>query len=99
MMIVMGVICVAVFLFIVEWVRVDVVAIIMMVALPLLGLITPAEAFVGFSSNAVISIIAVINIGAAALFLPAIERVSKTTKIPVSRILTPVGFSVIMRGV
>jgi len=54
----------AVFLFITEIVRVDVVAIIMMVILPLLGLVTPEEAFSGFSSNAVISIIAVIIIGA-----------------------------------
>lgn len=55
--------------------------------------------FAGFSSNAVISIIAVIIIGAAALFLPAIKRVSKTTKIPISRIPMPVGFSIITRGV
>ena len=51
-------------LFITEIVRVDVVAIIMMVLLPLLGLVTPREAFSGLSSNAVVSIIAVIIIGA-----------------------------------
>ena len=59
MMWVMGMIGVAIFLFIVEWVRVDVVAILMMVSLPLLHLVTPKEAFVGLSSNAVVSIIAV----------------------------------------
>ncbi len=137
-------IALAVFLFIVEWVRVDVVAIIMMVALPLLHLVTPKEAFVGFSSNAVISIIAVIiigagldktgiinrmvkpivriagksesrviiaisltvatissfmqNIGAAALFLPAIQRISKSLKIPISKLLMPIGFSAILGG-
>ncbi len=126
MIMVMIMIGVAVFLFVVEWVRVDVVAILMMVSLPLLHLVTPKEAFVGFSSNAVISIIAVIiigegldktglinrlvgpilviagkstsrivialslamatissfmqNIGAAALFLPAIQRVSKNSE-------------------
>ena len=64
MILVMSMIGVAVFLFIVEWVRVDVVAILMMVALPLLHLVTPKEAFSGLSSNAVISIIAVIIIGA-----------------------------------
>ncbi|MFW2331060.1 MAG: SLC13 family permease [Nitrospinota bacterium] len=58
------VIVIAIFLFITELVRVDVVAIIMMVLLPILGLVTPSEAFSGFSSNAVISIIAVIIIGA-----------------------------------
>jgi di/tricarboxylate transporter len=144
MILVMAMICVAVFLFIVEWIRVDVVAILVMVALPLLKLVTPKEAFVGFSSNAVISIIAVIiigagldktgiinrvvtpvvkiagnsasrimiaisltvagissfmqNIGAAALFLPAIQRVSKRLKIPISLILMPVGFCCILGG-
>jgi len=123
MMLVMGMIALAIFLFVVEWIRVDVVAILIMVALPLLHLVTPKEAFVGLSSNAVVSIIAVIiigagldktgivnklvapvvkiagnsasrvviaisvtiaiissfmqNIGAAALFLPAIQRVAK----------------------
>jgi di/tricarboxylate transporter len=144
MMLVMGMIGLAVFLFIVEWVRVDVVAILMMVSLPLLGLVTPAEAFVGLSSNAVVSIIAVIiigagldktglinnlvgpivriagknpsrivtalslaiatissfmqNIGAAALFLPAIQRISKALKIPISKLLMPIGFSAILGG-
>ncbi|MBW2095448.1 MAG: anion permease [Deltaproteobacteria bacterium] len=144
MILVMMMIGVAIFLFIAEWIRVDVVAILMMVALPLLHLVTPKEAFVGFSSNAVISIIAVIiigagldktglinrlvrpvlrvagrsesrvviaisltvagissfmqNIGAAALFLPAIQRVSKMLKIPLSRLLMPIGFSAILGG-
>jgi di/tricarboxylate transporter len=144
MIMVIAVICVAVFLFVVEWVRVDVVAILVMVSLPLLRLVTPAEAFSGFSSNAVISIIAVIiigagldrtgiinqvvtpvlaiagrstsriviaisvtvagissfmqNIGAAALFLPAIQRVSKRLGIPISQLLMPIGFSAILGG-
>jgi di/tricarboxylate transporter len=144
MMLVMGTIAVVVFLFVVEWVRVDVVAILMMVALPLMNLITPKEAFVGLSSNAVVSIIAVIiigagldktgvinrlvapilkvagrspsriviaisltvagissfmqNIGAAALFLPAIQRISRDLEIPISKLLMPVGFSAILGG-
>jgi di/tricarboxylate transporter len=144
MILVMIMIGVAVFLFVVEWVRVDVVAILMMVALPLLHLVTPKEAFVGLSSNAVVSIIAVIiigagldktglinnlvtpilriagkspsriviaislaiavissfmqNIGAAALFLPAIQRISKNLKIPISKLLMPIGFSCILGG-
>ncbi|WP_300464620.1 SLC13 family permease [Desulfobacula sp.] len=144
MILVMVMIGIAIFLFIVEWVRVDVVAILMMVCLPLLHLVTPKEAFVGLSSNAVVSIIAVIiigagldktgminklvkpvlavagtstsriivaisftvaiissfmqNIGAAALFLPAIQRISKVQKIPLSRLLMPVGFSAILGG-
>ncbi|MCF8063290.1 MAG: anion permease [Deltaproteobacteria bacterium] len=144
MILVMFMIGVAVFLFVVEWVRVDVVAILMMVSLPLLHLVTPKEAFIGLSSNAVISIIAVIiigagldktglinnliapilkvagnspsriviaisfaiaiissfmqNIGAAALFLPAIQRISKTLKVPISKLLMPIGFSAILGG-
>ncbi len=131
-------------LFVFEWVRVDVVGIMMMVLLPLIGLISPKEAFVGLSSNAVVSIIAVIiigagldktgvmnqvagpiiklagksekkiialvsgtvglissmmqNIGAAALFLPATQRISKRLGIPVSRILMPMGFCAIIGG-
>jgi di/tricarboxylate transporter len=144
MILVMAMIGVAVFLFIVEWVRVDVVAILMMVVLPLLHLVTPKEAFSGLASNAVVSIIAVIiigagldrtgvinrlvgpilklagnsqsrivifisltvaiissfmqNIGAAALFLPAIQRISKNLKIPISKLLMPIGFSAILGG-
>jgi len=77
MMIVIGVIIAAVFLFIVEWVRVDVVAIIVMISLPLLGLISGQEAFVGFSSNAVISIMAVIIIGAGLDRTGIMNKVSK----------------------
>ncbi len=61
---VMGVLFLAILLFIFEWVRVDVVGILMMIILPLLGLVTPKEAISGLSSNAVVSIIAVIIIGA-----------------------------------
>jgi Na+/H+ antiporter NhaD/arsenite permease-like protein len=133
-----------IFLFIFEWVRVDVVGIMMMVLLPLLDLISPRESFIGLSSNAVCSIIAVIiigagldktgvmnrvagpiiklagksenrimvlisgtvglissmmqNIGAAALFLPATQRISKRVGIPVSRLLMPMGFCAIIGG-
>jgi len=144
MILVMAMIGIAIFLFVVEWVRVDVVAILMMVSLPLLHLVTPKEAFIGLSSNAVVSIIAVIiigagldrtglinnlvapilkiagkstsriiiaislaiaiissfmqNIGAAALFLPAVQRISKTLHISISRLLMPIGFSAILGG-
>lgn len=60
----MGVLVLAILLFVFEWVRVDVVGIIMMIILPILGLVTPKEAISGLSSNAVVSIIAVIIIGA-----------------------------------
>jgi di/tricarboxylate transporter len=138
------VLCFVIVLFVFEWVRVDVVGIIMMVLLPLIGLVTPREAFVGLSSNAVVSIMAVIiigagldktgvmnkvagpivklagnsekkvitlisgtvgiissmmqNIGAAALFLPAAQRIGKRMGVPVSRILMPMGFCAIIGG-
>ncbi|MFC1859940.1 SLC13 family permease, partial [Thermodesulfobacteriota bacterium] len=141
---VLGVVLVTIVLFITEWLRVDVVAILVMVALPLMGLVDGREAFQGLSSTAVISIIAVIimsrgldhtgvisrgvrpllrlagtsrrrmivllsgtvavissfmqNVGAAALFLPAIQRMSRQTNTPISQLLMPVGFSAIMGG-
>ncbi len=144
MMVVMAVLVFAILLFIFEWVRVDVVGIIMMVLLPILGVVTPKEAISGLSSNAVVSIIAVIiigagldktgvmnvlarnilkfagkaesrimaliagtvafissfmqNIGAAALFMPAAIRISKQVRIPISRILMPMGFCAIIGG-
>ena len=144
MILVFAVIAAAIILFIVEWIRVDVVAVLIMVALPLLGLVSGGQAFSGFASNAVISIIAVIiigsgldhtgvvnrvvgpvvrlagarrwrivgllsltialisgfmqNIGAAALFLPAVRRISRKTKTPISALLMPVGFSAILGG-
>jgi len=64
MILVFGVLGLAVLLFVFEWVRVDVVGILMMVLLPLLGLVDAGEAISGLSSNAVVSIIAVIIMGA-----------------------------------
>jgi len=136
---------IAVFLFIVEWVRVDVVGILMMVLLPELNLVNAHDTFKGLSSNAVVAIIGVMiisyglnrtgivgrilqplmgfvgrsaprvvvifssliavissvmqNTGAAVLFLPAIRLVaSRKLKIPVSRILMPIGMAAILGG-
>ena len=144
MILVLGLIGLAVVLFITEWVRVDLVGILMMVLTPFLGLVKPLEAFAGLSSNAVVSIIAVMiigaglnrtglvglavkpvvklshgktkrvmvlvsatvagissimqNIGAAALFLPAVQRISRNQMIPISRLLMPIGFAAILGG-
>ncbi|MBR1368974.1 citrate transporter [Methanocalculus chunghsingensis] len=38
------------------------------------------------------------NIGAAALFLPAMRRISRQTSIPVSRLMMPMGFAAILGG-
>lgn len=54
----------AIFLFVSDLLRVDIVGLLMMVLLPLTGVITADEAIAGLSSNAVVSIIAVMIIGA-----------------------------------
>ncbi|MEW6518438.1 MAG: SLC13 family permease [Thermodesulfobacteriota bacterium] len=64
MILVLAVIVLAILLFVFEFVRVDVVGIIMMTLLPLLGLITPQEAISGLSSNAVVILVAIIIFGA-----------------------------------
>lgn len=144
MMIVFGFLGFVTVLFIFEIVRVDMVGLLMMVLLPLSGVIDPSEAISGLSSNAVVSIIAVIiigegldktgamnmvarqiikyagksevrimaiisgtvafissfmqNIGAAALFLPATNRICRQLNVPVSRILMPMGFCAVIGG-
>ncbi|WP_303901275.1 SLC13 family permease [Thiohalomonas denitrificans] len=144
-----------IYLFAFEVVEVDVAAITIMVLLgvtsllaPLMGieqgLVSTQQLFDGFSSNAVISIIAVMiigagldktglmtrvagvilkvggstetriipiisgtagiissfmqNVGAAALFLPVVSRISARTGLPMSRLLMPMGFCAILGG-
>ena len=151
MMVVLGLLAFTVFLFVSEIIRIDLAAILVMVTLgglstlPGLGnLANGADLFAGFSSNAVISIIAVMiigagldktglmskvaalilkrggatetriipivsttvgvissfmqNVGAAALFLPVISRISARTEIPMSRLAMPMGFCAILGG-
>nr|VFK11878.1 MAG: Di- and tricarboxylate transporter [Candidatus Kentron sp. LPFa]VFK28049.1 MAG: Di- and tricarboxylate transporter [Candidatus Kentron sp. LPFa] len=152
---VMGILLLTIYLFAFEVVSVDVAAISIMVLLgltyligPLFGLagplVDPRHLFDGFASNAVISIIAVIiigagldktgimgkvagfilkiggtkegriipivsstvgiissfmqNVGAAALFLPVVGRISARTGLPMSRLLMPMGFCAILGG-
>jgi di/tricarboxylate transporter len=131
-------------LFVSELVRIDIAAILVMVAIGLLGLVPARDLFNGFASNAVISIIAVMilgagldrtgamtvvsrwilkvggntvarivplvsgtvglisgvmqNVGATALFLPVMSRISARTKIPLSRLLMPMGTCAILGG-
>jgi di/tricarboxylate transporter len=144
MMLVLTVLVITIALFVFEVLRVDIVAITIMVLLGLLGLVPAAELFNGFASNAVISIIAVMilgagldrtgvmtliarwilkvggnttsrittlisgivgiisgimqNVGATALFMPVVSRISNRTEIPQSRLLMPMGFCAIMGG-
>ena len=131
-------------LFVSELVRVDIAAILVMVVIGLLGLVPSRDLFDGFASNAVISIIAVMilgagldrtgamtvvsrwilkvggrtvtrivplvsgtvglisgvmqNVGATALFLPVMSRISARTEIPLSRLLMPMGTCAILGG-
>jgi len=144
MLLVLVILVITVVLFVTEVVRVDVVALISMVALGLTGVLPSSEVFGGFASNAVISVIAIMiigasldrvgvmrdvadliqrlgagserrlvastssaaglisgfmqNIGAAALFLPVVERLSRATGAPASRLLMPLGFATILGG-
>jgi len=54
----------AIFLFVSDLLRVDLVGLLMMVLLPLTGVLTAEQSIAGLSSNAVVSIIAVMIIGA-----------------------------------
>lgn len=131
-------------LFVSELVRVDVAAIMVMVVIGLLDLVPATDLFDGFASNAVLSIIAVMilgagldrtgvmgviaawilkvggkttsritvlvsgtvglissmmqNVGATALFLPVVSRISTRTQIPLSDLLMPMGFCAILGG-
>jgi di/tricarboxylate transporter len=144
MMLVLFVLGITIALFVFEVVRVDVVALTVMVLLGLLGLVPSDQLFNGFASNAVISIIAVMilgagldrtgvmtvvaafilkiggktinrivplisgtvgvissmlqNVGATALFLPVVSRISARTEIPLSSLLMPMGFCAILGG-
>lgn len=149
--VILALLALTVFLFVSEVLRIDLAAVLVLVLLGALsyvprldGLADPAQLFVGFSSNAVISIIAVMiigagldrtglmskvaagilrfggkteqriipivsgtvgfissfmqNVGAAALFLPVVSRISVRTEIPLSRLLMPMGFCAILGG-
>ncbi|MEM6940121.1 MAG: SLC13 family permease [Pseudomonadota bacterium] len=151
MMVVLAILCVTVLLFVTELFRIDFSAILIMVSLGLLSqvpglenLADPTRLFEGFASNAVISIIAVMilgagldrtglmsqvaaailkyggktehriipiisgtvglissfmqNVGAAALFLPVVSRISTRTNLPLGRLLMPMGFCAILGG-
>ena len=144
MMLVLLVLTATIGLFVSELVRVDIAAILVMVVIGLLGLVPANELFNGFASNAVLSIIAVMilgagldrtgvmtvvaayilklggntaarivplvsgtvgmisglmqNVGATALFMPVMSRISNRTSIPLSRLLMPMGFCAILGG-
>ena len=61
---VLGILALAVVLFVTERVRVDLVALLVLVGLALTGLVTPAEALSGFSNLAVVTVWAVLILSA-----------------------------------
>ena len=63
MWVALGILVAAIILFVTEWLRVDVVAIAVMVALMLSGLLTAQEAIAGFSNPAVLTIAALFIVG------------------------------------
>lgn len=65
--IVLSILIVALILFVMEWLRVDVVAFAVVVALALTGVLTPEQAFAGFSNPAVLTIAALFIIGGAVM--------------------------------
>ncbi len=144
MVLVLLVLCATIGLFVSELVRVDVAAIMVMVVIGLLDLVPATDLFDGFASNAVLSIIAVMilgagldrtgvmgviatwilkvggksssritplvsgtvglissmmqNVGAVALFMPVVSRISTRKQIPLSDLLMPMGFCAILGG-
>jgi di/tricarboxylate transporter len=67
MWIALGILVAAIILFVTEWLRVDVVAIGVMVALMLTNLLTPQEAIAGFSNPAVLTIASLFIVGGGVL--------------------------------
>jgi len=63
----LAILAIAILFFVTEWLRVDVVAIGVMVALMLTGLLSPSEAISGFSNPAVLTIASLFIIGGAVL--------------------------------
>ncbi|MDX9991222.1 MAG: SLC13 family permease [Anaerolineales bacterium] len=62
-----GILVFAIVFFVTEWLRVDVVALIVVIVLMLSGLLTPGEAIAGFSNTLVLTIAALFVIGGAVL--------------------------------
>ena len=62
---VLGVLVVAIVLFVTEWVRVDIVALLVLLTLVLTGVLGFEEAFAGFSNEGVITVASVLVLSGA----------------------------------
>jgi di/tricarboxylate transporter len=76
MMLVLGLVGFTMVMFLFERIRADVVALVVLVMLGLAGLVAPEEIFNGFSSNAVMSIIATMILGAGLDRTGALNRLA-----------------------
>ena len=68
---------VAVILFATEWIRMDLVSLMVLLAVALTGLVTPEEAFSGFSNPAVITVAAMFVLGAGISYTGAISSLGE----------------------
>lgn len=98
MIIVFAVLGLAIILFVFDLLRVDLVGMLMMVLLPLTGVISAQEAVAGLSSNAVVSIIAVMILGAGlnktGVMNVVAAKIIKVAGSSESRIMTVVSLTV-----
>ena len=72
----LGVTLVALILFVVEWLPADITALGVMVALMLLGLVTPQEGIAGFSNSATITVMAMFILSAGIARTGALQQAS-----------------------
>lgn len=75
--IVISILAIAIVLFVTEIIRLDVTALLVAVTLGLTGVLTPTEAFSGFSSEAVLAVLGILIIGIALERTGAVEIISK----------------------
>lgn len=78
MWITLAILVVAIVLFVTEWLRVDVVALIVVVALILSGVLTTREAIAGFSSTVVLLIASLFIVGGAVLNTGLASAIGRT---------------------
>lgn len=64
MLLVLGLVCFTVIMFILDWVRPDIVALLVLVVIGITGLMPVDQLFDGFASNAVLSLIGIMIMGA-----------------------------------
>lgn len=144
MMLVLGVLGIAITLFVTDWLSNDVSALLVLLMLGLMQLLPPEQLFGGFASNAVVAVMAAMILGAGldrtgaldnvagvilkvsqgdearlvlalsviagfisafmqnpalvALMLPVVSRISGRTGYPMSHLLMPMAFCVVLGG-